>query len=48
MDSSKTFKELEIIRMGEFDDRAIETALEGRNSRNLDYEKMSAEGGKWI
>jgi hypothetical protein len=44
----KTSKELEIIRMGELDDRAIETAAEERNNRNMGYYKMSTEGGKWI
>jgi hypothetical protein len=33
----KTSKELEIIRMGELDDRAIQTAVEKRNSRNMGY-----------
>jgi hypothetical protein len=36
-DIQKTSKELEIIRMGELDDRAIETAVEERNSRNVGY-----------
>jgi hypothetical protein len=47
-DIPKTSKELEITRMGELDDQAIETAVEERNCRNVAIKKMFAECGKWI
>jgi hypothetical protein len=34
--------------MGALEDRTIETAVEDRNSRNVGYQKLSAEGDKWI